>query len=597
MYVSFVLDNKRAQESSFSVLKEFLLNRFDVLDSGARKVLQTCAVLGNEFSDLDVYRVQPEMDPVTVSFAFTIGVSEMILVELVVENDDDNVSRSLKLGGSSVEISKTSSTFPTGQRIFEFSHSMWRSTVLDTMLNERKRDLHRKIASSMEVSSNLLHDRSDLARLLMLFEHWKSSGDFKKAARLALFVGKRLGDWELLHQSVDIYRDVKDLCFGCVHRIDKHRRPEQDDWVLVSAKQDVMEVIIRLHITMAETFMKLSDLEQCLNTLKDAYMVSLLLSKPCVVQHDYFSLKLLKILSSSSGAFDSLMIPTLASLCTILDETDPGNEQLSSLIREFVDTTRRDGSPLHISRALAMEAGFYANRGNYERALEAQKLLQTVYNAKEHSRRLVKVYEKDHAMECSSQSILWSFLGGYQDESVCQAEFVIRHHLPLHHPHDVNAIMALLLPTVLVFKFVGRASDALYIFGKHVINPHHEFAPSETYWVELFNPLMYLLQVTSMEEEDTYDGPLVDSLESWVLNEANSYYSPHHLRMGHTFMGEICCRLGQLKQADDPERDSLMQKARFFLTPIARDVESEHEAWMYPRGIAQYFAWCCQTRL
>lgn len=288
------------------------------------------------------------------------------------------------------------------------------------------------------------------------------------------------------------------------------------------------------------------------------------------------------------------MIPVLSGLCDANLEKDPNNDQLSleqeSLIKQFVTVATEEGNPLHLSRALAMEAGFFAQQGQFEKALDVQRRLLEVYIAKEHSHRLVKRYQKDFAMEAISQSIIWFFLVGKQEEAIQQAMFVIKNHLPLQDPHDVDSIMALLLPAILVIKFAGRGKDALYILGKYVVNAHHDHAPCEAqYWVELFNPLIYLLKIVIMEEDDVYQIDLLDDIQSWVLEEANSYYSPDHLRLGHTVMGEICFRLGHLKQVDDPLRPPLMHKARSFLTPVARDVHSEpflaHTALSYLRAI------------
>jgi hypothetical protein len=288
-----------------------------------------------------------------------------------------------------------------------------------------------------------------------------------------------------------------------------------------------------------------------------------------------------------------MMIAVLAGLCDANLGEDPNNDHLAleqeSLIKQFVAVAMEEGNPVHLARALAMEACYFAQRGEFDNALEVQLRLVAVYRAEDHSRRLVKRYHKDYALETVSQSIFWYFLVGKQEEATKQAVFVIQNHLPLQDPRDVDSIMALILPAILILKFVGRGRDALYILGRYVVNAHHDYAPCETYWVELFNPLVYLLEIIKMEECDVYKIDLMDAIQSWVLNEANSYYSPEHLRLGHTVMGEICFRLGHLKQVDDPLRAPLMQRARFLLTPIARDIHSEpflaHSALAFLRAI------------
>jgi len=431
---------------------------------------------------------------------------------------------------------------------------MWRNTVLGTMLKERKRELHKKIAMKMEENANLFQGRSDLSVMLKLFEHWKSSGDFSKAARIALFVGKRLKDWDLLHQNIDILRDAKDLCFQSIKRIKKLDQPAIGEWVLVSADLNVMNLIIRLHRAMADTFNLLAQPEHSLDVLQDAYTV----------------------LRSSTEACNHLMIPILTDLCIAIDELESSVDQLKSLLNELVQVAKADGSSIHISNALAMEATFFSKKQDFEGAMRSQKELQDVYNVEEHSSKLVKTYGKDRAVEACSQSVLWFFLSGQEEKAIDQAKFVVHHYLPYQDPHDVTGIMSILLPCILVLKMVGRARDALYLLGKYVVNPHHDFAPCEDYWEELFNPLVYLLQILIMEEEGgTVNTSMVDAMKVWVLDESHSYFSEHHLRLGHMLMGEICFQLGHFNTLQEDDKAQLLQSARQYLSPIAWDVEAE----------------------
>jgi hypothetical protein len=214
------------------ILKESLLNRFDALDSPVRKVLHTCAVLGNSFSLSDLARVHPEIDVYSLRDALSVALSEMILVEMIVDDDEKSAHSNSTGGsasklGSSVAFSKISSEVHTnGERYYEFSHDMWRSTVLATMLKGRKTELHRRIAVAMEKDQALILEQSNLAGLLTLFEHWKACGEFLKAAPLAMTVGTRLNEWDLLHQSVDLFRDALDMSLGNVQPVDKTWRPD-----------------------------------------------------------------------------------------------------------------------------------------------------------------------------------------------------------------------------------------------------------------------------------------------------------------------------------------------------------------------------------
>jgi hypothetical protein len=166
------------------------LNRFDALGVQVRKILQTCAVLGNSFALSDLVRVHPEISGIEQSLE--IATLEMILGEIVEDGDDNKSSFSNSTGGSrskfgsSIEFTKTSSGINVlGDRIFEFSHDMRRSNLLTTMLKERKIELHQLIAEAMEQDQNLVLQRSDIGRLLTLFDHWKSCGEFSQGGTIS----------------------------------------------------------------------------------------------------------------------------------------------------------------------------------------------------------------------------------------------------------------------------------------------------------------------------------------------------------------------------------------------------------------------------
>jgi hypothetical protein len=220
-------DPHEGEECSALVLNQ-MLNRFDSLGVWVRKILQTCAVLGQSFSLSDVVRVHhSDIKTALIEDSLNVAISEMILVDLGEDEDKSTSSAHSNAGsnsniGTSVGHSRTSSRLDLeGERNFVFSHDMWRKTVLTTLLEARKVKLHRLIAVAMEKE---LHsgglERSDLSQLLALFEHWKLCGEFLRAASLALMVGERLNDWDLLDLSVDVCRDALDMSLRSVKRVE-----------------------------------------------------------------------------------------------------------------------------------------------------------------------------------------------------------------------------------------------------------------------------------------------------------------------------------------------------------------------------------------
>ena len=223
LYLSIALQ-KRIGWSSMATIELSFLNRFDSLDKDVRQVLQTCAVLGMSFAFSDVVRVHMDTDEVVIRSALNSAVDEMILMED--EDDEEDEDESLY---SATDDPHTMATWNTsdGDKFLHFSHTMWRKSVLDKMLKEQKINLHRTIAETMESEQVQNKESSDIGRLLTLFDHWKSCGNFGKAAPLALAVGLRLEDWDLSPQSLDLYRDALEMCYESADNSDG-REPVRD---------------------------------------------------------------------------------------------------------------------------------------------------------------------------------------------------------------------------------------------------------------------------------------------------------------------------------------------------------------------------------
>jgi hypothetical protein len=507
-----------------------------------------------------------------------VATGEMILLDIVEDDLDDGRSVFSSTSGRSpvtppsIDFSGTTAGFhKISDHYFEFSHDMWRSNVLKTMLKVRKIELHRQIAQTMEMDKGTMIRRSDISRLLTLYYHWKSCGDFRKSAPLALTVGTRLNEWDLHIQSRDLYKDTLDLCYESVDPVDdKYRYSDDDDWVEVTSDPDILDLILRLHVRIAESHRILGEVSFAVESFQDAY----------------------QIFHSSSKASQSNIIPILAGLCSAKLEKDPEDAStLLRLIHEFTTIAQTKDNPIHILRALSLEAAFFAQQGKIKRALTHQQELQKVYDIQQHSDKMVKIYGKDYALECLSQSVLWYSLAGELERASWQADFVIRQHLPHQDPKDIDSILALILPALLTYKSTGRAIEADYVMKRYVINAFHNLEKDDrtSYWVEMFNPICYLLEIVKMQDARRFDSDLLDKLEDWVLEIKNSYFSPTHLRLGHTIMGEMCYRLGTMKNKGDPLRVMLLAKSKLFLTPIARDTHAEpflaHSAFQLLRGL------------
>lgn len=545
-------------------MEETFLSRFDALDIRIRKVLHSCAVLGLSFALTDVIQVHPEISERDIEKALDTAVDEMILLEQIDDDDDDEgtLGSTFALGDDQTNnhaSTSKSSDDPWGidDRFFQFSHAMWRNNVLKTMLQERKRELHRSIAESMERNLALDLEEVDIAQLLTLFDHWKSCGDFAKAAPLALAVGARLEEWDLSAQSLELYEDALELSFDSVFKSEE--KDGGEEWVQVKAKPMVLDLILRLHICIGLCHQRLGDPLESSLFFEDAFNI-------------------IKSSSKVPGMSKSLMIPIISSLCVLKLDEDPDSTQVKqeqdNLLLEFMKEANQNGHPVHISRALSLQAMHKVRLGLFNEAIRCVEDILSVYDIEDHHIDMTVEYGSDFALSAISDSTQWLYLAGREKEAEEQADMIMDDFLPaLDDSVDLDDVMFAIFPLIQVLILVDRAKDADWLLKKYIINPYNDTGMS--FWSPLFNPLAYLLELILMEEQEDYDPKFLEDLEDWVLDEESAHFDVDLERKGHILMGEICWRLAYIKEESSPSRPVLLDKARDLLNPISKYPHSE----------------------
>lgn len=202
-----------------------LVNRIDECDGNLRNVLNLCAVWGSSFYFEEIYEVYRRTENSDsddearqrLMESLEVGTSERILVTSheggeLGEADLGDAACYNELG--EVEVRKVTCT--TGSWLkyqrrcrgikYTFCHEMWRSTILGMMLDERRRDLHKVIATTL--STHLENRTDDIESNLTLLGHWKASGESSQAVALALIIGKRFYRLGLHEQAVQLYKEV-----------------------------------------------------------------------------------------------------------------------------------------------------------------------------------------------------------------------------------------------------------------------------------------------------------------------------------------------------------------------------------------------------
>merc|ERR1712032_1251206 len=181
-------------------------------------------------------------------------------------------------------------------------------------------------------------------------------------------------------------------------------------------------------------------------------------------------------------------MPIISTLCALKLERPAFDQQSrreqAALIQIFVLEAQENGDPVHISRALSMASMYFANQGQFERALDVQEQLQVVYDVQLHSEEMVDVYGYDYAAESYAESVQWYYLMEKHDEAERQVEFVIERIVPLQDPVDIGNMLTLSLPVIHVFKLLDRGIDADILFKKYIINAYHDYVtPDSEFWV------------------------------------------------------------------------------------------------------------------
>ena len=90
--------------------------------------------------------------------------------------------------------------------VYTFCHDVWRTTILNLMLDSRKCDMHLTIAKTLEKLDG--HHTDDYLSRMKLFSHWRASGESKKAAALALSIGGSFEELGLQDQSIKVFQDA-----------------------------------------------------------------------------------------------------------------------------------------------------------------------------------------------------------------------------------------------------------------------------------------------------------------------------------------------------------------------------------------------------
>ena len=266
-----------------------------------------------------------------------------------------------------------------------------------------------------------------------------------------------------------------------------------------------------------------------------------------------------------------LVLPIISGLCSIAIQRSPSDGSAlkqEELVERFVREARDRADDIHICRALSMKAAFFARIGSFEDAIETQRELKRVYDIEQHSGGIREEYGKDYAAQCLADAIQWYCLLEDYDIAEAQIDLVISSLVPHLDLRDVDAVMEIIFPVLIVMKSIGRCDDAEKLLFNNAINPFHDLNGTSLFGYKLFNPLAYLLYIIKMETENSYDEQLLTEIEDWVLDGSNCRFHPDWERKGYVLIGEICWRLVRFKVERGEECEKLQEQGRRVLMRV-----------------------------
>ncbi len=262
----------------FGSVNELLLYRIDALDSSVRTVLHLSAVLGTEFDLLDAALAFEELFGIDESKqsesatalleSFEVAIKEGIIEKIYATsvNGDDEIMHeeeknyeSMMSVMSSFKGRRQTHPFYFENYRLRFTHDSWKTSILNVMLDERKREMHEHVAISLERDlDDEAHDQDDFEKQIAIFKHWKSSGNFSKASASALNIGGQLMLLGLNAQAILLFDDALDILTEITDdEVERTQHGGVSSFVLDSIDVPELYNLIKLNIAKGKAYLTL----------------------------------------------------------------------------------------------------------------------------------------------------------------------------------------------------------------------------------------------------------------------------------------------------------------------------------------------------
>lgn len=524
---------------------DLVLQRLDNFDLTTRNMLNIGGVIGLSFTLDEVVAVQMRASDSN---------------EATVKKHAEEALQVAVNGGilECTEVSGDNESDRNPAKKYAFYHAVWRTCLLNLMLEGRKRDLHRSIAETLESQEN---DLGDYMLHTRLFNHWVCCHNFAKAAELALEVGKhfeeRLG---LPAQSIRLYNDSLDLLReNKIYNDSLDFLREDNDAriggfstrVFEEATASDLSYIIRLQVALGKSLAMAQRMADSVIAYQDA-------------------LRITQATKSSKQLKDrSILFPVFIGLSQALKRghivQDAECKYEKAMLRRYVHEAKIHGNPINSIHAMYLQADMFARFGEYENAVEVQKAeIEPLYNVELHSLDLCDEHESDLGAQSFSNCAMWNSQLGRVDDALGIAWFVVEELIPKIELRNVNATFLILFPIMWVFKENGFAIEARDFFDEYVCEAYTEYFGEgrSTFFLPLYDPVMMLLDLAGNADTDE---EMMEEYIDWALDVDNlgfgTLINSKTGEMGRTadsIAAEICYILAQ-RVEDESQKATLIE--------------------------------------
>ncbi|KAL3763332.1 hypothetical protein ACHAW5_010999 [Stephanodiscus triporus] len=567
---------KNSAEDNTKILgsvNELLLYRIDALDSSVRTVLHLSAVLGTEFDLLDAALAYEELFGVNESTqvasaialreSFDVAIKEGIIEKYDIfsaenrDDEDENSCSSMINVMISLKGRRQAHPLYSENCRLRFTHDSWKTSMLNVMLDERKREMHEHVAISLERElDDENQNQDDFEKQITVFKHWKACGSFPKASASALNIGGQLMLLGLNPQAILLFDDVLDI----LEKISDDEIGRTQYGGISASVLDAIDVpeldkLIKLNIAKGKAYLTLGQGTGAAESYQNA--LDILHHTPCADDADFDR-------SVTFPLFSGLFV--VLKMGGIKDDAECSYEQ--DMCKRFVEQARLNGDPIHYGRALAMEAETLGRLGNFEQALEVVERIKPIYNIETQHEAICKAYGSDRVAQAFSHSVNFNNALGRTQAALDTCNYIMEEILPKSDPKNVHNSFCLLYSVIITLKENGLSLQAQQVFQERIVAPFEKyFGPGgSTYSKPMFKPILVLLELQMKED---YDSAKIEEYTAWALDEDNFENKMATLESAWAAFSaspialhsEICFILGKMQHDDVERRNCLIQKA------------------------------------